>query len=74
MCKYSSPFKTSLNKADIEEIPNVYQTISYLRMIDIAVSSRLPAFIRSSAEPPPKYSMMIQSLVPLRYDPKYLVT
>ena len=27
VCKYSSPFKTSLNKADIEESCDVYQTI-----------------------------------------------
>ena len=27
-------------------------------------SSRLPAFMRSRADPPPRYSMMIHSLVP----------
>ncbi|MPC39985.1 hypothetical protein E2C01_033538 [Portunus trituberculatus] len=30
----------------------------------MCISSKLPAFIRSRADPPPRYSMMIQSLVP----------
>ena len=33
------------------------------RMMAICISSKLPAFIKSRAEPPPRYSIMIQSFV-----------
>ena len=34
------------------------------KSLKIPTSSRLPAFIRSSAEPPPKYSIIIHNFVP----------
>ena len=34
------------------------------RMMAICISSKLPAFIKSRAEPPPRYSMMIHNFVP----------
>ena len=42
------------------------------RMMAICISSKLPAFIRSSAEPPPRYSIMIHSFVSYGKKQKHL--